>query len=76
VVLLDTGLPEINGYEVARQIRRQAGLGNIVLIALTGYGRDADLQLSKQAGFDHHLVKPANFSDIDKIFSSVASPVV
>jgi PAS domain S-box-containing protein len=72
VVLLDIGLPGIDGFEVARQIRQQAGLGAIVLVALTGYGREADRQLSKDAGFDHHLVKPASFIDIEKILASVA----
>ncbi len=57
VVLLDIGLPKINGYDVARVIRE--GLGSsAVLIAVTGWGQDGDRERSKEAGFDHHLIKP------------------
>jgi CheY-like chemotaxis protein len=60
VILLDIGLPSINGYEVARTIRGQneAWARNALLIAVTGWGDESDRQLSKEAGFDHHLVKP------------------
>ena len=57
VVLLDIGLPTMDGYEAAQKIRLEAG-GQTVLIAVTGWGRDIDRQRSKEAGFDHHLVKP------------------
>jgi CheY-like chemotaxis protein len=76
VVLLDIGPPGLDGFEVARQIRQQAVLSHVVLVALTGYGQAMDLQLSHDAGFDHHLVKPASLSDIEKILSRVSSPVV
>jgi len=72
VVLLDIGLPELDGYEVARQIRQQAALRSVRLVALTGYGQDTDRQRSLDAGFDHHLVKPANFLDIKNILGTVA----
>ncbi len=72
VVLLDIGLPGLDGFEVAQRIRQQAALGNIVLVALTGYGQDADRRLAKDAGFDYHLVKPASFSQIEKILLSVS----
>jgi CheY-like chemotaxis protein len=72
VVLLDIGLPGLDGYKVAQRIRQQAGLENIVLVALTGYGQDSDRQRSHDAGFDHHLVKPAAFSEIEKILLAVA----
>ena len=72
VVLLDIGLPGLNGYEVARQIRQQPLLKNVVLIALTGYGLEADRQRSQEAGFDHHLVKPADFDEIEKILASLS----
>jgi PAS domain S-box-containing protein len=75
VVLLDIGLPGLSGFEVARQIRQQAALSGIVLVALTGYGQDSDRQLSKEAGFDYHLVKPASFSDIEQILASVSARV-
>ena len=72
VVLLDIGLPGLDGYKVAQRIRQQAGLENVVLVALTGYGQDSDRQRSQDAGFDHHLVKPANFSEIEKILVTVS----
>jgi signal transduction histidine kinase/CheY-like chemotaxis protein len=58
VVLLDIGLPKLNGYETAQEIRQQPWASQAVLIALTGWGRDVDRERSRQAGFDHHLVKP------------------
>jgi len=60
VMLVDIGLPGMDGYEVARRIRRDPALKNTVLIALTGYGRDEDKRLAMAAGFDYHLVKPVN----------------
>jgi CheY-like chemotaxis protein len=60
VVLLDIGLPVLNGYDVARQIRAQPWGGDMALIALTGWGQDEDRRRSREAGFDHHLVKPVD----------------
>ena len=71
VVLLDIGLPGLTGYEVAERMREEATLKNTVLVALTGYGRDTDRQISQEAGFDHHLVKPADFAEVQKILTSV-----
>ena len=71
VVLLDIGLPGLNGYEVAKRIR-QPSLKNMVLVAMTGYGLDADRQRSQDAGFDHHLVKPADFGEVQKILATVS----
>jgi signal transduction histidine kinase len=68
LVLLDIGLPEIDGYEVARRLREQAGHKNVVLVALTGYGQASDRKKSADAGFDRHLVKPV---DADTIISIV-----
>ena len=59
-VILDIGLPDIDGYEVARQLRKIKPSANTLLIALTGYGQPQDVKLAKQAGFDHHLSKPAS----------------
>ena len=73
VVLLDIGLPGLDGFEVARQMRQQPALKGVVLIALTGYGRATDRQRSQEAGFNHHLVKPADFDEVQKILASVAS---
>jgi PAS domain S-box-containing protein len=63
-VLLDIGLPEMNGYEVARRLRTEYGLADTCLIAISGYGVDEDRRRSREAGFDHHLVKPV---DIDAL---------
>jgi CheY-like chemotaxis protein len=63
-VLLDIGMPDMDGYEVARRIRSTAGHDNVLLIALTGWGQEHDQQRSLAAGFDHHVVKPP---DIDKL---------
>lgn len=58
IVFCDIGLPTIDGYEVARRVRQQPDLNGIKLIALTGWGQDQDKQRTREAGFDHHLVKP------------------
>ena len=73
VMLLDIGLPELDGFEVARRIRQQPDLREIVLVAITGYGQDSDRQRSKEAGFDHHLVKPADFNQLRQILAAVAA---
>ena len=71
MMLLDIGLPGLSGIEVARRIRQLAALKNIVLVAMTGYGQETDRQRSLEAGFDHHLVKPADFDQVQKILASV-----
>ena len=71
VVLLDIGLASLNGYEVAKRIRQHPVLKNVVLVALTGYGLDSDRQTSLQAGFNHHLVKPARFEQLEQILATV-----
>jgi CheY-like chemotaxis protein len=71
VILLDIGLPEIDGYEVAYRIRQQDVLRDVVLIAMTGYGQPEDRQRSLAVGFDHHLVKPAEFAELQGILASV-----
>ena len=58
LVLLDIGLPKLNGYDVARQIRQQPCGRDVVLIAQTGWGQDEDRLRSREAGFDFHVVKP------------------
>ena len=70
-VLLDIGLPELDGLEVARRIRSNPGSAGVVLIAMTGYGQDDDRRLSREAGFDHHLVKPADFDQVLAILATV-----
>jgi CheY-like chemotaxis protein len=60
VVLLDIGLPIVNGYEVARAIRRESWGRDMYLVAVTGWGQQEHRQRSEQAGFDQHLVKPVD----------------
>ena len=60
VVLLDIGLPGMDGYEVARRLRERPEFAGALIVALTGWGQDDELARSRDAGFDHHLVKPAN----------------
>lgn len=60
VVLLDIGLPKLNGYETCRLIRQQPWSSGVVLIAITGWGQVKDRERTRNAGFDHHLVKPVD----------------
>jgi PAS domain S-box-containing protein len=69
IVLLDIGLPEMNGYEVARRLRQRPQSKDTLLIAMTGYGQDSDLQRSTQAGFDYHLVKPVDPEKLEGLFT-------
>jgi signal transduction histidine kinase/DNA-binding response OmpR family regulator len=73
LVLLDIGLPGMDGYEVARRLRREPGC-RAVLIAVSGYGRDEDRRLSREAGFDQHHVKPVAFATLRELLASVPSP--
>jgi CheY-like chemotaxis protein len=58
MVFLDLGMPDMDGYEVARRMRQQPGMEAVVLAALTGWGQEEDRRRTLAAGFDHHLVKP------------------
>jgi CheY-like chemotaxis protein len=60
VVLLDIGLPDMSGYDVARKLRAMPATSKALLIAITGFGRPEDIELSRDAGFDEHLTKPAD----------------
>lgn len=75
LIFLDIGLPGMNGYEVAQKVRAQQEFGNVVLVAMTGYGQEKDKQRSREAGFDHHLVKPADFNAFKQILAGVAQAV-
>ena len=68
-VLLDIGLPDMDGYEVARRLRAQEETRNALLIAVTGYGQDSDRSRASQAGFDYHVVKPADVSALERLLS-------
>jgi len=71
VILLDLGMPRMDGYEAARCIRKEAWGKDMVLIALTGWGEEDDKRRTIEAGFDHHLVKPVEPSILEKIFSDL-----
>jgi CheY-like chemotaxis protein len=73
VALLDISLPGMSGLELAKQIRQQSKLKDIVLVAMTGYGDEADRQRSLEAGFDHHLVKPADIRNVLEILATVSA---
>jgi signal transduction histidine kinase/CheY-like chemotaxis protein len=70
IVLLDIGMPRLNGYETCRRMREQPWGRNMVIVALTGWGRDEDQQRSKAAGFDFHLVKPVDPSRLSRLLTS------
>lgn len=71
IVLLDLGLPKLDGYEVARRLRAHPQIQKAILIALTGFGRAEDHQLSEQAGFDHHLTKPVDPNTVEALIKSL-----
>jgi len=70
VILLDVGLPGINGYKVAQQIKERRG-ADVVLIAVTGWGQEEDRRRSKEAGFDYHLTKPIEFDHLTKLLKEL-----
>jgi CheY-like chemotaxis protein len=70
VMLLDIGLPDTDGYALARQLRAVPELRGATLVALTGYGQNEDRRLAEEAGFDHHLVKPADLDQVTQILAA------
>ncbi len=68
-ILLDLGMPKLNGYEACRRIRAQAWSRNVTIIALTGWGQPADRRRTADAGFDAHLVKPVNVDEIKRLLA-------
>lgn len=71
--LLDLGLPVMDGFELAARLRELPGLGDIKLVAVTGYGRPRDLERTKQAGFDDHVVKPIAVMRIEAVLAALFS---
>ncbi len=67
-VILDIGLPGINGYETARRLRQLPNC-KMLLVALSGYGQDKDRERSREAGFDHHLLKPVDVDALQEVLS-------
>ena len=72
-MLLDIGMPGMDGYEVARRIRSLPGSKDVTLIALTGWGQEQDRQRSKIAGFDHHITKLPEFSALKTLLFAIES---
>jgi CheY-like chemotaxis protein len=73
VAFLDIGMPGMDGYDTARAMRRITGLEEITLIALTGWGTESDRLRSSDAGFDHHLTKPAQLAAVQDLLANLAS---
>jgi CheY-like chemotaxis protein len=72
IALLDIGMPEMDGCELARRLRSDARLSGLLLVAVTGWGQPRDRARTREAGFDYHLVKPANIGQLQQILGSVA----
>jgi CheY-like chemotaxis protein len=69
VILLDIGMPRMNGYDACRAIREKPWGRDVVLVALTGWGQEEDKRRSKEAGFDRHLVKPVEPAAVEKLLA-------
>ncbi|MGH7173665.1 MAG: response regulator, partial [Gemmataceae bacterium] len=69
VILLDIGLPSLNGYDVCRRIREQPWGKNVIVVALTGWGQEEDRRKSDEAGFNGHMVKPVNYAALMKMLA-------
>ena len=72
VVLLDIGMPKLNGYDACRKIRNQPQGANMLICALTGWGQEEDKRRSRDAGFDHHLTKPPEPDVLERLIMSCA----
>jgi CheY-like chemotaxis protein len=71
VALLDIGLPEMDGNELARRLRADPQTRAIVLVAVTGYGQEQDRRAAFEAGFDHHLVKPVDMDELTRLLAEI-----
>jgi CheY-like chemotaxis protein/two-component sensor histidine kinase len=71
VVLLDIGLPGMDGYSVARQLRQLPGMGKALVVAVTGYGREEDRRRCRESGFDEHVVKPVDLDTLQKLLKTL-----
>jgi CheY-like chemotaxis protein len=69
VILLDIGMPRLNGYDAARRIREQRWSAGTVLVALTGWGQEEDKRRASEAGFDKHFTKPVNPADLERLIT-------
>lgn len=73
VVLLDIGMPQMNGYELCQIMKQSHDLRNTVFIAQTGWSKKDNQAISKEAGFDHYLVKPVDIAKLEKLLKSIVS---
>lgn len=73
-ILLDIGLPKMHGYHVARLIREKPWGRGVLIVAVTGWGQEADRQQSRAAGIDHHLLKPVDPAVLQDLINSVTAP--
>jgi CheY-like chemotaxis protein len=73
VILLDIGMPKLNGYDVCRRIREQPWGKGIFIVAVTGWGQEEDRRRSQEAGFDRHLVKPVDSVALAKVLAELKS---
>jgi CheY-like chemotaxis protein len=71
LILLDIGMPIMDGYEVCRRLRRESGLEKMTVVALTGWGQEEDRRRSQEAGFDHHIVKPVEPSVLERLIEGL-----
>lgn len=74
-ILLDIGLPDMDGYETARLMREIPACKDVTIIAVTGWGQEDDREKGRRAGFDHHVVKPADSSTLMQILATVRNKV-
>ena len=74
VILMDIGMPRLNGYDATRRIREQPWGKAITIVALTGWGQEGDRARSKAAGCDGHLVKPVSLPDLEKLLAELVKP--
>ena len=72
-MLLDIGIPKLNGYDACRRIRNEPWGKEMVVVAVTGYGQEADIRNSREAGFDHHFVKPVDYPSLARVLAALPS---
>lgn len=72
LILMDIGMPHMNGYEAVRHLRAQSWGKDLYIVALTGWGQEEDRRKSKEAGFNQHLVKPVDPAELQRLLGSVA----
>ena len=75
IIILDVGLPRMHGYQVAERLRALPENKNLVIVALTGYGREQDRRRAMDAGFDYHFVKPMDFGTLELLVNGLSEPL-